>query len=61
MKVKTNQEVETAHAWVDEEGKVQHCVLRFNSGEEVDSEDMSCGDAIRCLGNLVRLGYAEEL
>lgn len=61
MKVTLNDDVEVAHAWVDDDGKVRNYVFTAKKNEVVDSESLSFGDPERLLSRLVKLGYASSV
>ena len=58
MRVTLKEKVETAHQWIDDDGKLQHKVLVGDAGDVWDSETLGVGDAERALTKLVKLGIA---
>ena len=61
MQVILYDTVESAHQWIDEDGKRHSVVIRAEKGAELDSETLGCGDAERALSKLVKLGLAREV
>lgn len=62
MRVKLTDRIESAHKWIDQDtGKTRHIVLKGRPGDELDSEQLQCGDPERALKRLVDLGHAEAV
>ena len=61
MKIRLKDQIESAHQWIDEDGKRGHTVITGKAGDELDSETAEYGDAERALRKLVRLGLADEV
>lgn len=62
MKIKLIDRVESAHKWIDQQtGKTRRTVLKGRRGDELDSEQLQCGDPERALTRLVALGLAEAV
>lgn len=59
MKIKLKDKIESAHQWLDEDGKLKRAIIRGEQGETLDSEKIGVGDPERALQKLVKLGLAE--
>lgn len=60
MKIILKDKIESAHQWIDDDGKRHHAVITGDAGETLDSETLGVGDAERALKRLVKLGLADE-
>lgn len=71
MKVTLKDKIESAHQWIDDEGKRHHAVIVGDKGDVLDSETLTgvlnargekvqVGDAERALKKLIKLGLASE-